>query len=90
MIIMGRIKSLMIKRATKQLLAVDKARFNTDFEANKKALGKNNLPSKSTRNKIAGFITRLNKYERDAAAKEAKRKEKLMAASEEVPQYEQY
>jgi len=87
---MGRIKSLMIKRATKQLLSGDKERFSTDFEKNKKALGKNNFPSKSTRNKIAGFITRIRRYERDAAAKEAKRKQKELAASEEMPQYEKY
>jgi ribosomal protein S17E len=87
---MGRIKSLMIKRATKQLLVADKARFGTVFEANKKALGRDNLPSKSTRNKIAGFMTRLNITERDMALKEAKRKEKQMVASEETPQYEQY
>jgi ribosomal protein S17E len=90
MIIMGRIKSLMIKRATKQLLVADKSRFGTEFESNKKALGSDNLPSKSTRNKIAGFLTRLNRTEKEAAAKEARRKEKQMAASEEMPQYEQY
>lgn len=81
----------MIKRATKQLLAGDKARFGISFDDNKKALGRDNLPSKSTRNKIAGFITRLNRYEREAVAKEAKKKQKeMVAAAEETPQYEQY
>lgn len=87
---MGRIKSLMIKRATKQLLVAEKSRFGTEFESNKKALGNDNLPSKSTRNKIAGFLTRLNRTEKEAAAKEARKKERQMAASEEMPQYEQY
>ena len=56
---MGRIKSTMIKRATRQLLAGEND-FTTDFENNKKLL-KNTMPSKSVRNKIAGYIARLKK-----------------------------
>lgn len=55
---MGRIKSLMVKKAAKQLINEDV--FNTEFENNKKAL-KNTMPSKPIRNKIAGYITRLMK-----------------------------
>ena len=54
---MGRIKSLMIKRAAKQLLDGEHA-FTDKFEHNKKLLA-NSMPSKSTRNKIAGYIARL-------------------------------
>lgn len=87
---MGRIKSLMIKKASKQLIKIDKERFNTSFEDNKKALGTDMLPSKSTRNKVAGFIGRLNRTEKEVAIKEAKRKSKEVLASQEMPQYEQY
>ncbi len=81
----------MIKKAAKQLIKADKVRFNSvGFEENKKALGKNNLPSKSTRNKIAGYIGRMNIIERDLAVKEAKKKARETMASQEMPQYEQY
>ena len=80
----------MIKKAAKQLIKADKARFGVGFEANKKALGKDNLPSKSTRNKIAGYIGRMNVIERDIAVKEAKKKARETMASQELPQYEQY
>lgn len=56
---MGRIKSLMIKRAAEQLLE-NEHDFNDNFEHNKKLL-KNTMPSKPIRNKIAGYIARLLK-----------------------------
>jgi small subunit ribosomal protein S17e len=56
---MGRIKSTLIKKATKQLLAKD-IKFTNDFETNKKML-KDSMPSKPIRNKVAGYITRLVK-----------------------------
>ena len=55
---MGRIKSLMVKKAARQLL--NERVFNTEFENNKKAL-KDTMPSKPIKNKIAGYITRLMK-----------------------------
>lgn len=59
---MGRIKSTMIKRASKQLMEGED-RFTEKFEENKRILG-NNMPSKSLRNKIAGYISRLKKMKR--------------------------
>ena len=56
---MGRIKSLMVKRAAKQLLEGEH-RFTESFETNKKVL-KNTMPSKPIKNKIAGYIARLIK-----------------------------
>ncbi len=53
---MGRIKSLLIKRTAEGLIREENS-FNEDFDNNKKLLG-NITPSKSTRNKIAGQITR--------------------------------
>ena len=53
----------MVKRAAKQLLAGEN-QFNEDFNYNKKILG-NTMPSKSLRNKIAGYIARLIKAQRE-------------------------
>jgi small subunit ribosomal protein S17e len=57
---MGRIKSKLIKRTSRQLIENSNQTFNKTFEENKKVLG-NILPSKKMRNKIAGYITRINK-----------------------------
>ena len=54
---MGRIKSLMIKRAARQLIDGEH-QFNEKFEQNKKLLD-NTMPSKPVRNKIAGYIARI-------------------------------
>lgn len=80
---MGRIKSTMIKKAARQM--VSEPIFTEDFEHNKKVLG-NSLPSKSMRNKIAGYVSRLMVMQR----KEKTRKAKPEEPKEEVPQYEQY
>tara|TARA_Y100000310_G_C20630138_1_gene788180 strand:- start:332 stop:517 length:186 start_codon:yes stop_codon:yes gene_type:complete len=55
---MGRIKSTMVKRAATQLLQIQE--FTEDFGENKKILG-NTMPSKSIKNKIAGYLARLVK-----------------------------
>ena len=57
---MGRIKSTMIKKTAKQLL-LKGAPFTSDFEKNKKVL-KDTMPSKSIRNKVAGYIAHLLKH----------------------------
>ena len=59
---MGRIKSKMVKKAAKQLLSRE-PKLSEDFSNNKKILG-NSMPSKSTRNKIAGYISRLVKMQK--------------------------
>lgn len=55
---MGRIKSKLIKRTTRQLIDQSDESFGKTFEENKKALG-NTLSSKKMRNKIAGYIARV-------------------------------
>lgn len=55
---MGRIKSTLIKRTAKNLLK-EQNKFSEEFGNNKRRLG-NVMPSKSLRNKIAGYITRIN------------------------------
>lgn len=59
---MGRIKSTLIKKASRQLLEKENS-FTESFENNKIILG-NTMPSKSLRNKIAGYIARLIKMKK--------------------------
>ena len=60
---MGRIKSKLIKRTSRQLLEKDDDSFGKTFEENKKTLG-SILPSKKTRNKIAGYVSRMKKNQK--------------------------
>ena len=57
---MGRIKSKLVKRTSRQLIQKTDESFQKTFEENKKVLGKT-LPSKKIRNKIAGYIARIKK-----------------------------
>lgn len=79
---MGRIKSLLIKRASKQLIEGD-VPFTESFETDKKLLGNNTMPSKPLRNKIAGYIARLKKMEMlkklKELAKETQKETKIQA-----------
>jgi len=61
---MGRIKSKVIKRTSRQLLETTDESFGDTFEHNKKSL-RGTLPSKKVRNKIAGYITRLKKSKKN-------------------------
>ena len=63
---MGRIKSALVKRTAKNLLK-EENKFSEDFEINKKLIG-TNMPSKSLKNKIAGYISRLKRAEREKRA----------------------
>ncbi|ODS42768.1 MAG: 30S ribosomal protein S17e [Candidatus Altiarchaeales archaeon IMC4] len=59
---MGRIKQTSLKRVAKELLKEYDAEFSSEFETNKKAVGQfSTVQSKSVRNKIAGYITRVKK-----------------------------
>ena len=58
---MGRIKSALVKRSAKKMLAEENS-FTDKFEDNKIVLGKN-MPSKKVRNKIAGYLARLKRFE---------------------------
>jgi small subunit ribosomal protein S17e len=57
---MGRIKSTLIKRTSRQLLENTDESFGKTFEENKKSIGRT-LPSKKMRNKVAGYIARIKK-----------------------------
>lgn len=64
---MGRIKSTLIKRTSRELISEENA-LNEDFENNKRLLG-DSMPSKSVRNKIAGYIGRLKKQKNSTTEK---------------------
>ena len=85
---MGRIKSTMIKKAARQLLQGEN-KFNTEFDHNKKLLIAG-MPSKSMRNKIAGYIGRLKKMQIEEAKRAAMPKKIVVEEKEEMLQAEQY
>ncbi len=60
---MGRIKSTLVKRTARSLLKEENL-FNESFEQDKKLLG-DTMPSKKVRNKIAGYLARLKKMQKE-------------------------
>jgi len=59
---MGRIKTQLVKRKTKEIMAEHEGEFTEDFEKNKELVSKfADIPSKKLRNVIAGYVTRLKK-----------------------------
>ncbi len=74
---MGRIKPIPLKRIGEELVEKYKGDFNLDFENNKQKVQElSNVESKSIRNKIAGYITKLMRKE-----KEEKEREKVAQES---------
>ncbi len=60
---MGKIKTKQITRTAEEL--IDKGiEFTDNFEENKKILG-NTMPSKKTRNQIAGYLARKKRQEKE-------------------------
>mgnify|MGYP001590120527 CR=1 FL=1 len=68
----------MVKRAAKQMLRETSESFNESFEHNKKILA-NSMPSIPVRNKIAGYIARLKRMQKNPRHI----KEKVVEAEEE-------
>jgi small subunit ribosomal protein S17e len=63
---MGRIKTVLIKRNTRELFDRYKKDFSVDFEKNKKIVEqKAEIKSKKLRNVIAGYVARLVKQNHD-------------------------
>ena len=61
---MGRIKTTLIKRKTRELLDRHGERFTLDFTENKRLVTQLTImSSKKLRNIIAGYVTRLKKKE---------------------------
>lgn len=60
--VMGRIKTVLIKRQTKELLRKYGDKFTSDFGQNKVLVTQYmKIPSKKLRNIVAGYVTRLKK-----------------------------
>ena len=63
---MGRIRPTYIKRVARQMLELYPDKFSRDFEHNKRLLNELvDLKSKSLRNRVAGYITRLLKQKEE-------------------------
>jgi len=63
---LGRIKTVLIKRITRELVKEHREDFKTDFEANKQLVGKYaSIPSNKLRNIIAGYVTRILKSKQE-------------------------
>ncbi|MEM0369675.1 MAG: 30S ribosomal protein S17e [Pyrobaculum sp.] len=59
---MGRVRPRYIKSLGEKLLEMYPDRFSDNFEENKKAVADlADIPSKTVRNRVAGYITRLVK-----------------------------
>ncbi len=59
---MGRVRPQLVKRTAIKLIKENKDKFSTDFEENKKAIKEVlDLDSKLMRNRIAGYITSLER-----------------------------
>ena len=59
---MGRIKTMLIKRVTNQLMDEHGENFTTEFDKNKELVEQYaDIQSKKIRNVIAGYATRLKK-----------------------------
>jgi len=73
---LGKVRTRVIKKAAKELLAVNPNAFTTSFEENKKIVAQFlDVYGKKLRNKIAGYISHLKKIEE-------RRKAALTAAPE--------
>jgi small subunit ribosomal protein S17e len=61
---MGKVRTEMVKRISNELVDRYERSFTMDFEQNKQFLNEIGLDvSKKLRNKIAGYVTRIMKFE---------------------------
>lgn len=69
---MGKVRTSLVKRTARELLAKYPDLFTTDFEQNKKAVAKlTSWSSKRLRNQVAGYVTRLVRIQRERQARAA-------------------
>jgi small subunit ribosomal protein S17e len=62
---MGRIKTQLIKRTTKEIMEKHKDKVKDNFDDNKKVVEENtDVTSKKLRNVIAGYMTRLKRHDK--------------------------
>lgn len=67
---MGKVRPVYVKRTARILLEKYPDKFTTDFEYNKKVVGELLKINKKVRNRIAGYVTRLVKRQRQVKAVE--------------------
>ncbi|MBU0535408.1 MAG: 30S ribosomal protein S17e [Nanoarchaeota archaeon] len=61
---MGRIKTKLVKRKTRELINAHSEKFSGDYDQNKQVAEKYmEFPSKKIRNVIAGYVTRIKRKE---------------------------
>jgi len=69
-ITIGRIKTVLIKRISKELVKEHGEEFTVDFDKNKVVLKKyTNIASSKMRNTIAGYVSRLIKQSKEGKIK---------------------
>lgn len=62
---MGRIKTQLIKRTTKEIMIKHKDKVKENFDKNKKVVEENtDITSKKLRNIVAGYMTRLKRHDK--------------------------
>lgn len=62
---MGKVRPAYIKRTARKLLEIYPDKFTDDFETNKRLVQElTDITSKTVRNRVAGYITRLVKVEK--------------------------
>ena len=78
MIFLGRIKTVLVKRITKQLVKEHKDEFSEDYKKNKEVVDKYAIiKSPKIRNVIAGYAARLVKQSKEDKQKRSINKEDL-------------
>ena len=78
MISMGRIKTVLVKRVTKQLVEEHGDEFSDDFNKNKEVLKQyTNIESPKLRNVIAGYVSRLVKQAKEGKVRRRPNKEDI-------------
>ena len=75
---MGRIKTVLVKRITKQLVKEHGEEFTEDFDKNKEVLAKyTNIESRKIRNVVAGYVSRLVKQAKEGKVRRSVHKEDI-------------
>lgn len=78
MINIGRIKTVLVKRVTKQLVREHADEFSEDFGKNKGVVQKyTNLKSSKIRNVIAGYVSRLMRQAKEGRERRRTKPEDL-------------
>ena len=78
---MGRIKTVLVKRITKQLVSEHKEDFSEDYNKNKEVLKKYiSTKSPKIKNVIAGYVSRLVKQSNQG-------KERRMICAEDISKF---